>query len=403
MNLQKQLKKWYLLEFIGNFSIYEAVSILFLLQRGFTLLDFGIAEGCFHVVSFLCEIPSGMFADIFGRKYVLALGQFFFAAAALAMIFSKTLFGIILCYAFTALGYNMSSGTREALCYDSLVMCGAEKQYLSINSNGQIYAQAAMILGNLCAGFALIIGYKYAYALRVLTALFSMGLALFMQEPNIPGKQKETFSFSMLFAALKVQIKESALFLWKTPRAARIMATTGLAACARVLVMFYIQEQLQSSGASGFFVGFALVIIGFGPILGAKLAKLFEKRFTLTISSIFCILLTALGIALSAFTGSIAMIILGGFLASLFEMILFLTTDAALNHMFDSGKRATLVSASSMVFSIFMLPASPLSGKMADSFGLPATFLTFSGVLVLAAAGIYLLQKRIGKRNGFPS
>ena len=45
---------------------------MFLGLRGFSLAEIGLAEGFFHLVSILGELPSGLAADLLGRKRVLA-------------------------------------------------------------------------------------------------------------------------------------------------------------------------------------------------------------------------------------------------------------------------------------------------------------------------------------------
>ncbi len=48
---------------------------MFLGLRGFSLAEIGLAEGFFHLVSILGELPSGLAADLLGRKRVLAASQ----------------------------------------------------------------------------------------------------------------------------------------------------------------------------------------------------------------------------------------------------------------------------------------------------------------------------------------
>ena len=60
MNLQKQLRCVYLHAFTSTLRFTDAVWVALLAARGFTLAQIGLAEGVFHGVSLLCEVPSGM-------------------------------------------------------------------------------------------------------------------------------------------------------------------------------------------------------------------------------------------------------------------------------------------------------------------------------------------------------
>ena len=71
MNLQKQLRCVYLHAFTSTLRFTDAVWVALLATRGFTLAQIGLAEGVFHGVSLLCEVPSGMAADLLGRRRTL--------------------------------------------------------------------------------------------------------------------------------------------------------------------------------------------------------------------------------------------------------------------------------------------------------------------------------------------
>ena len=67
-NIKKQISKLYLVTSIGYFQIAGASWVALLAMRGFSLLEIGMLESIFHIVSCLFEIPSGVAADVFGRK-----------------------------------------------------------------------------------------------------------------------------------------------------------------------------------------------------------------------------------------------------------------------------------------------------------------------------------------------
>ncbi len=115
MKLKRQIRLFYLLEIFGTFSLTDGVWILFLLQRGFSLLEVGIAETVFHIASFLFEIPSGAVADLFGRKKTIAASYICMTLSAFLMLIAWNLPSLCLAMVLTTLGYNLDSGTRDAL------------------------------------------------------------------------------------------------------------------------------------------------------------------------------------------------------------------------------------------------------------------------------------------------
>ena len=91
MNLQKQLRCVYLHAFTSTLRFTDAVWVALLAARGFTLAQIGLAEGVFHGVSLLCEVPSGMAADLLGRRRTLIFGGALGVVSAATMAFAPSL------------------------------------------------------------------------------------------------------------------------------------------------------------------------------------------------------------------------------------------------------------------------------------------------------------------------
>lgn len=60
IHLKKQLRCIYLSNFFSGLRITDAVWVALLAARGFSLWEIGLAESIYHIVSLLCEVPSGM-------------------------------------------------------------------------------------------------------------------------------------------------------------------------------------------------------------------------------------------------------------------------------------------------------------------------------------------------------
>ena len=165
MNIKKQISRLYLYEIVSGLQIVDAVWVFFLLQRGFSLGQVGIAEGVFHAVSMCFEIPSGMVSDTIGRRRTLMLSGIVSAMAAFFMIASDNFYMILLAMGINAVSYNLVSGTREALTYDSLLVTGQEEQYLKVASRQDFLYEALFAFTSLMSVVTVSLGYKKAYLL----------------------------------------------------------------------------------------------------------------------------------------------------------------------------------------------------------------------------------------------
>ena len=111
-NIRKQLSRLYLSSVVSNLTITGAW-LAILASRGFSLVEIGISETVFHITSIIFEIPSGVMADVFGRKKMLIVSNIMYTIATLIMIASNSFFMVCLSIAFHALTYNFSSGTGD--------------------------------------------------------------------------------------------------------------------------------------------------------------------------------------------------------------------------------------------------------------------------------------------------
>lgn len=88
--IKKQISKLYTASILGNLSLTGAW-VAILAARGYSLVEIGIAETVFHIFSVTFEIPSGVFADVFGRKKMLVVSSIMRVIGSICMINSKNL------------------------------------------------------------------------------------------------------------------------------------------------------------------------------------------------------------------------------------------------------------------------------------------------------------------------
>lgn len=74
LNIKKQISRLYLSSVLGNLSLTGAW-VAILAARGYSLVEIGFAETVFHITSLIFEIPSGVLADLFGRKNMLLVSN----------------------------------------------------------------------------------------------------------------------------------------------------------------------------------------------------------------------------------------------------------------------------------------------------------------------------------------
>jgi hypothetical protein len=100
----------YLFSFIASFDVIQGLWMIYLRIQGLSLWEIGIAEGFFHLTSFVMEAPTGMVADLWGHKASRLAGRFSLAMAMIILLHVESLPTALAAFFFIALSYNLESG-----------------------------------------------------------------------------------------------------------------------------------------------------------------------------------------------------------------------------------------------------------------------------------------------------
>ena len=374
-----------LFEALRGFRITGTIWVVLLLSRGFSLVDVGIAEGVFHVVSFLCEVPSGMLADLLGRKKTLLVSCLLASASAFTMAFSAHLLGVCLSFALEALSFNLASGTLEALLYDSLKALDRESEYDKHSSRLLAAYSAMQAVSGLASYWVLKIGFFGAYFIAGLLSLVTFCITLRLTEPFANSQRQEAeISHTHFGKRFALHCKQTAVFL--APRRALLgrMVLCGMFGAVSYLLQMYWQQMLLDIGLPSTLLGPVLCLFLLADVLGALCMPYMPSRF-----GTLCAVTVFPGALLCAFAGvpSLFFSIPCAFLSGFFCTVFLSRADTLLQPLYPSEMRATVTSVDSMVYSVCMIVLSPVSGWLAERFGIALTLACLGGGTFL----VYLL------------
>lgn len=393
LNLKQQLRCIYISDFFSGLRITDAVWVALLAARGFSLWEIGLAESVYHIVSLFCEVPSGMAADLLGRRKTLLSGGVLTVTCNLLMAFAPNLFTICLAMGLNALAMTMFSGTFTALVYDSLKTEGREDEYIQVSANSSQISMLANAIGSLASLLKRFLGYAGFYLLNAAFGGISALANLLLAEPIVTAAQanREKHALRTLPEQFRQLVRDSLHVLHTCPMAGKLIASSALISVPSYLTKMFLQQRLVELGWPTELLFLPLLLGGLACVAGTEVGRRMRCRSMRRLYSA-CALLCGVGTLLvgaaPAWGGILGMMLVQGVLE-----VYLLHESQKLNDAIPSDQRATLISVDGMAYSLLMIPASPLVGAVGDAFGQAGAGLALlGGVIVLS--GVALLGKK---------
>lgn len=170
--LQRNVRLQVLLRIFQKRVFLPLAAIYFTTVAGFSLADIGLLATWFAVIQVVFEVPTGMFADRYGKVLSERLGAFLNICATLLYVFAPHKQGIFLGAALEAVGYSFFGGACEALLHDTLQAQGRERAYTKVLS--RIQSMSLLINALLIAVVTLTYSYDPTYPFLLGTLAYTV-------------------------------------------------------------------------------------------------------------------------------------------------------------------------------------------------------------------------------------
>ncbi len=374
--LLPNIRRFLLFRALFNARFYYPVFTVLFLDFGLSLEQFALLNTAWAFAIVLAEVPSGALADLWGRKRLLVMASALLALAmllpALAPAGSPLVFWFFLLNCILGgLAEAMSSGSDEALAYDSLVERGLTEQWpLVLDRKMRAQSLAfilAMTLGaavydheflnRLCTILGLPVHIGHGLSMRlplILSCLFAVAatvVTLGMREPLPAAEERSHPQARHALFILSLRTWHAALWVLRTPFALAILLLTmsmdhTLRMLATLTSPYYRLIGLPDSSFG--LIGSAIAVLGLAV---PRLARLMVERFPPACNALF------LGLAMLAILCPLVRFIpLYGVLpmAGVFIGMMLCSFFAShyLNAITSSARRATVLSFKGMACNV---------------------------------------------------
>lgn len=182
--------------FLNNFGVglLAPVLSLFILSHGGDLRELAIAIGIYSASVIAAEVPSGLFADIYGRKNAFFLSCAFVAASFAIIYFADSMPPLAAGMALYGLGRAFLSGSLDSLILEDCLHRGGDAALSRAAGENLVFQCSGIAAGSLAGGFLPDInGYILHVAAR-LAVLLAVGImcAVFLKESPVPRERRKT-------------------------------------------------------------------------------------------------------------------------------------------------------------------------------------------------------------------
>src|ERR687891_883288 len=188
MPTPRSIQTTYLTLLLGNTlaaSLIWGINTIFLLDAGLNNLEAFAANAFFTAGMVVFEVPTGIVADMWGRRISFLLGTVTLAVTTALYVLlwqvEAPLWEWAVVSLLLGLGFTFFSGATEAWLVDALNATGFQGTLESVLARGQVISGVAMLGGSVAGGYlAQVTNLGVPFVLRavILAAMFAVAFGL---------------------------------------------------------------------------------------------------------------------------------------------------------------------------------------------------------------------------------
>lgn len=393
----QMITRFSLYGFLKNLNFSEPFLILFYLSIGLNFLEIGILVSFQNICVNLMEIPSGALADIYGRKNSIIFSLISYIASFAIFSFSGSYIPLFAAVFFFSIGEAFRTGTHKAMIFDWLRQndrMGDKTRVYGFTRSWSKYGSAVSV----AVSTMIIIfsdDYRWIFIFSIIPYIAGVwNIASYPAYLNSTQEQKMKIReiFLHTFSSVKkafVEKKLRKLIVQSMGFEGIFDVTKGylqpvLQAQALVLAAYMALPEKESTAIVVGGVYFILHIIS---AEASKRAHKFQDRFEsesnairfMIFSAAILVLISSAGIFTEFFAAAITAYIAYYLIQNLWRPILVAQYD----DLADNTEQATILSIESQAKTVGITVLAPVAGFLADTYGIAASMLLFSTLLML--------------------
>ena len=194
--------------FLKNLRFFEPFLYLFFLEKGLTYLQIGTLITVREVMRNVLEIPTGILADMLGRRRTM-ISAFVFYLLSFVIFYLTSAYGLfVVAMLLYSAGDAFRSGTHKAMIFEYLRLRGQEDLKVDYYGHTRSWSQMGSALSSLLAAVIVIWSGDYAGAFLFSTVPYVLDLLLLASYPRALDGQVRRGSWRQVWQSFREIIDE---------------------------------------------------------------------------------------------------------------------------------------------------------------------------------------------------
>lgn len=186
---ERNIKLSYWIEALMWGRFFIPVLALFYIASQVSLREFTIIMAVFSLTTLLLEIPTGVVADLFGKKNTLLLSRAMYIIEIALIALFNGFWVFLIAKIISGIGVSLSSGTNSALIYDSLKRVGKTNEHKKVVGKLNFISNIAMAFVFIIGAYLFTINSKLPAFASLPLIILGFVLTFFLKEPYLPSKK----------------------------------------------------------------------------------------------------------------------------------------------------------------------------------------------------------------------
>jgi len=383
--LESNVWKLYCARAMRSFVMTMPIIVLFFKDNGLSMQEIFLLQALFSVAVIILEVPTGYFADVFGRKNSIVIGGVVSTLGFVIYSLSSSFWWFLLAEVALGIGISFISGSDSAMLFDTLLELKRVEEYKKIEGRGMSLGLASESVAAIAGGLLAIVSLRLPLIGDALTMSLIIPVSLTLVEPKRKTIKPGESSLRNIFRIMRFSLHEDKKLKW-------LIIHSSFVAASTLTMVWFIQPYLLEAGVPLGLFGFLWAILIFVAAFFSWHAHAVEDFLGKGKLLIF--------IAAAPVVGYFLLSCLHFVWSGVFILLFYVTrgingpiTSFYINGQIDSDARATILSIKNLLMRVIFSIVGPVVGGLADThslkFALAVSGITF---LFLGAISLFMLR-----------